>query len=111
VGFEPATQVFEPVIIFNASDCAASVTGVTSTEFLFKIFEGDFIKRNVVSVHDDIRDNGCIVPQCVTLASASVVKWSEFLTTDPEARVRFPALPKKKGSGSGTGSTQPRGYN
>jgi hypothetical protein len=28
-----------------------------------------------------------------------VVKWSEFLATDPEARVRFPALPdflKKK---------------
>jgi hypothetical protein len=28
-----------------------------------------------------------------------VVQWSEFLTTDPEARVRFPALPdflKKK---------------
>jgi hypothetical protein len=26
---------------------------------------------------------------------ASVVQWSEFLATDPEARVRFPALPKK----------------
>jgi hypothetical protein len=36
--------------------------------------------------------------------------WSEFLATDPEARVRFPALPKKKSSGSGTGSTQPREY-
>jgi hypothetical protein len=36
----------------------------------------------------------------------------EFLTTDPEARVRFPALPEeKKSSGSGTGSTQPREYN
>jgi hypothetical protein len=34
------------------------------------------------------------------------------LATDPEARVRFPALPKKnkKNSGSGTGSTQPREY-
>jgi hypothetical protein len=32
----------------------------------------------------------------------------EFLATDPEARVRFPALPEKK---SGTGSTQPREYN
>jgi hypothetical protein len=27
---------------------------------------------------------------------ASVVQWSEFLATDPEARVRFPALPGKK---------------
>jgi hypothetical protein len=35
----------------------------------------------------------------------------EFLATDPEARVRFPALPEKKSSGSGTGSTQPREYN
>jgi hypothetical protein len=43
-------------------------------------------------------------------ATASVVQWSEFLATDPEARVRFPALPKKS-SGSGTGSTQPREYN
>jgi hypothetical protein len=25
-----------------------------------------------------------------------VVKWSEFLATDPEARVRFPALPEIK---------------
>jgi hypothetical protein len=34
------------------------------------------------------------------------------LATDPEARVRFPALPEKEiSSGSGTGSTQPREYN
>jgi hypothetical protein len=25
-----------------------------------------------------------------------VVKWSEFFATDPEARVRFPALPEKE---------------
>jgi hypothetical protein len=50
--------------------------------------------------------------------TASVVYWSEFLATDPEARVRFPALPdflkkkrKENSSGSGTGSTQPREYN
>jgi hypothetical protein len=46
--------------------------------------------------------------------TASVVYWSEFLATDPEAQVRFPALPekkKKKSSGSGMGSTQPREYN
>jgi hypothetical protein len=28
--------------------------------------------------------------------TASVVQWSEFLATDPEARVRSPALPEKK---------------
>jgi hypothetical protein len=38
--------------------------------------------------------------------------WSEFLATDPELRVRLPALPDfLRSSGSGTGSTQPRGYN
>jgi hypothetical protein len=32
--------------------------------------------------------------------------------SDPEVRVRFPALPDfLRSSGSGTGSTQPRGYN
>jgi hypothetical protein len=30
------------------------------------------------------------------IATVSVVLWSEFLATDPEARVRFPALPEKK---------------
>jgi hypothetical protein len=29
-------------------------------------------------------------------STASVVSWAEFLATDPEARVRFPALPEKK---------------
>jgi hypothetical protein len=36
---------------------------------------------------------------------------TESLATDPEARVRFPVLPEKKSSGSGTGCTQPREYN
>jgi hypothetical protein len=37
---------------------------------------------------------------------------SEFLATDPEVRVQFPALPDfLRGSGSGTGSTQPCEYN
>jgi ferredoxin len=37
--------------------------------------------------------------------------WPEFFATDQEARVRFPALPEKKSSESGTGSTQSREYN
>jgi hypothetical protein len=37
-----------------------------------------------------------------------VVQWSEFLATDPEARVRLPALPDfLRSRGSGTGSIQP----
>jgi hypothetical protein len=37
-------------------------------------------------------------------------KFKVGYTTDPEARVLFPALPEKS-SGSGTGSTQPREFN
>jgi hypothetical protein len=41
-----------------------------------------------------------------------VVWWSEFLVTDPEVLVRFPALPDfLRSSGSGTGSIQPGEYN
>jgi hypothetical protein len=36
--------------------------------------------------------------------TAFVFQWSEFLATDPEARVRFPALPKKKIVGLERGS-------
>jgi hypothetical protein len=42
--------------------------------------------------------------------TASVVLGSEFLATDPEARVRFRHY-QKNFSGSGTVSTQPREYN
>jgi hypothetical protein len=46
------------------------------------------------------------------VSTASVVYWSEFLPTDPEIRVRFPALLDfLRSSGSGTESTQPREYN
>jgi hypothetical protein len=48
-------------------------------------------------------DTYCYVEDMVTK--------SEFLATDPEVRVRFPALPDfLRNSGSGTGSTQPREY-
>jgi hypothetical protein len=39
----------------------------------------------------------------------TTVECGEFLATDPEIRVRFPALPYLlRSSGSGTGATQPR---
>jgi hypothetical protein len=41
-------------------------------------------------------DNTNLVKFFISL-TASVVWWSEFLAKDPEARVRFPALPEKKG--------------
>jgi hypothetical protein len=49
---------------------------------------------------------------CKYSLSTSVVWWSEFLATDPEIWVRFPALPNfLRSSGSGAGSTQPRNHN
>jgi hypothetical protein len=53
-----------------------------------------------------------IIEPFMVSMTASVVWWSEFLATDPQSRVRFPALPEeKKSSVSGTGSTQPRENN
>jgi hypothetical protein len=44
-----------------------------------------------------------------TAITASVVYWSEFLATDSEVLVLFPALPDfLRNSGSGTWSTQLR---
>jgi hypothetical protein len=41
-----------------------------------------------------------------------VVQRSEFMATDPEVWVRFPALTDTlRNSGSGTGCTQPNEYN
>jgi hypothetical protein len=64
------------------------------------------------------KEAGHLLPYSDNTWTASVVWWSEFLATDPEARVRFPALPdflrkkkKENSSGSGTVSTQPREYN
>jgi hypothetical protein len=33
---------------------------------------------------------------CIRKNTATVVSWSEFLATDPDVQVRFPALPEKK---------------
>jgi hypothetical protein len=41
----------------------------------------------------------------------NVQNCDSYINIPPEARVRFPALPEKKSSGSGTVSTQPREYN
>jgi hypothetical protein len=47
--------------------------------------------------------------QLLNCITTTVGYWSEFLATDPEVRVQFPALPNfLRSSGSGTGSTQPR---
>jgi hypothetical protein len=65
------------------------------------------VGRRMFRVHNHVENLG----RYRLLETASVVWWSGFLATDPEVRVRFPALPDfMRSSGSGTGSTQPREY-
>jgi hypothetical protein len=53
-----------------------------------------------------------ILEVCIELLTASVVFWSEFMAADPEAQIRFQALPNfLRSNGSGTGPTQFREYN
>jgi hypothetical protein len=71
--------------------------------FLFIIHHGPTIRSYELCASGDVIS--------LSIPTASVVKWSEFLATDPEVRVRFPALPDfLRGSGSGTGSNEPREY-
>jgi hypothetical protein len=47
----------------------------------------------------------------INIWTATVVKWSEFLATDPDVRVRFPALPDSlRNCRFGTGSATSREY-
>jgi hypothetical protein len=55
----------------------------------------------------DQKQHDCLLYNAIL----QLILWLITISTDPEARVRFPALPEKKSSGSGTGSTQPREYN
>jgi hypothetical protein len=50
------------------------------------------------------RESACVSPILIFESLNLLVKWSEFLATDPEVRVRFPALSDfLRRSGSGTG--------
>jgi hypothetical protein len=68
-----------------------------------------FLDRSVTLVYKKVKYGSIYVHLCTP--GPSLWSWSEFLATDPEARVRFPAYQKTKSSGSGTGFTQPREYN
>jgi hypothetical protein len=50
-------------------------------------------KNNIPKVYSNIVYMCVCVCVCVCVWTASMVKWSEFLVTDLEVRVRFPALP------------------
>jgi hypothetical protein len=54
---------------------------VLNLGFAFKIRKS---LENLISCHVGVIDRLC------------GVYWSEFLATDPKARIRFPALPEKK---------------
>jgi hypothetical protein len=65
----------------------------------------EVVAPNGLTAHSNIR-------RIMAWETASVVKWSKFLATDPEIRVRFPALPDfLRSSGFLTGSVQHHEYN
>jgi hypothetical protein len=68
--------------------------------------------QNVIKIIREIRNEYVSWLLLLLLLATSVVLWSGFLDTYPEAQVRFPALPDfLRSSGSGTGSTQSPEYN
>jgi hypothetical protein len=80
-----------------------SFVGISGKQLMWFSFDIRIILLTIVKRPIDTHFEMC---------TASVVLWSEFLATDSEARVRFPALPDfLRNSGSGTGSAQPREYN
>jgi hypothetical protein len=69
------------------------------------------LERGPLSLMSTI-DRLCGLVVCGLVVCGLVVCGLEFLATDPELRVRLPALPNfLRSSGSGTGSTRPREYN
>jgi hypothetical protein len=71
-----------------------------------------YIEKKIHSPHRGLEPAAFrLVAHCLNHYATASEK-SEFLATDPEVRVRFPAQPDfLRSSGSGTGSTQPREYN
>jgi hypothetical protein len=71
-------------------------------------------ERGILRCHSSVNfksDVWMLMP-CLGSLTAFFVSWSELLATDPEVRVRFPALPDFLGiSGSGTGPSQSQEYN
>jgi hypothetical protein len=76
-----------------------SYFGCSGSKFTITNGTAGLLYQLLIMVHDD---DMMSVKQSVT---ASVVKCSKFLATDPDVRVRFQALPDfLRSSGSGTGS-------
>jgi hypothetical protein len=71
-------------------------------------------KRRSLSRYNYLVDSGhavLVFSWHFCISKIPYLNWSEFLATDPEVQVGFPALPDfLRSSGSGTGSTQPREY-
>jgi hypothetical protein len=73
------------------------VTGVLSPWQLYSVFSGSkhWAQRTCHSVTK--ADENWYLGYALKISwTASVFQWSEFLATDPEALVRFPALPEEE---------------
>jgi hypothetical protein len=99
------------IVFFKVRYGANSPYRKVQLSFKFITYCYTFINQNVVFSFELFVGDIIIYP-FIIVGPPSVVYWPEFLATDPEVRVRFPALPHfLRSSGSGTGSTQPREYN
>jgi hypothetical protein len=87
----PAVLSWLPVFQREIPPAAYTSNPKTEVAGFFRIL---VINRCAVQNYNS--DHNCYFQWCKKLLTASVVYWSEFLATDPEARVRFPALPGKK---------------
>jgi hypothetical protein len=92
----------ETQIVLNKK-CSEGLDNVFGTECVFFFFRDTVITRST----SFIRKPMWFWIMWKHILTASVIYWSEFVATDPEVRVGFPALPDfSRSSGSGTGSTQ-----
>jgi hypothetical protein len=103
------------VLICPMTGCAGYSIGFVfqsaKTKMLVKLLKS-FDRRLISGAHNYPINVTSVQHTHACRLAASVVYWSEFLNTDSEVRVRFPALPHfLSGSGSWAGSTQPRQYN
>jgi hypothetical protein len=103
------------------TDWALPVPSVSSHDYTrtfyssLKVYRGCTATQIPAEPDRDLRESSelhsALPAETESALTSSVVWWSEFLATDPEVRVQFPALPDfLRSSGSGTGSTQSREY-
>jgi hypothetical protein len=78
------------------------------TNIMYKLTLASYLTMAALTKHS-ANDTSFLGGNTIMIKLSGLLLWSEFLATDLELRVRFPAPPDiLRNSGSGTRSTQPR---